>query len=577
MKNRIASSRPAACFLFLAALFPVLSGPLFARVVRLSEARTAAIRLVALENLRPGLRLTPGTLSVASVQPLTSQGQAIGFLVELGPRGFMILSGVTEADPEVFVSFGGSYASLQGHSLLARILAGLGETRDSSSPAVIRNSKTGLAGPASRPAAADIARHEQLWSLLLGVSSPASSLMLDLTGEGEVPPLLTSHWKQDYPYNRYTPFIGGARTLAGCTAIAMAQVMNYWECPRQGRGSHSYLWRGQTLSADFEHAYDWGWMLDSYDSGYTLAQANAVGRLVSDVGISIDMYYGTSASSAEVNRNNALVAFFKYSPDLHFIMRFEFADWTAWFGAFRSQMDARQPVVLAALTPDFGQSHCLVVDGYRTSPSDQIHVNMGWGENSDCYASVESIYGYGSESDWALVDIHPEVLTLSIESDVSRGTTDPGPGIYERTWKSIATVAALPDPHYELKGWSGDASGTANPLEITMDRNKRVTAEFQRIIAAPLNVSGEKVLNRSLSQAEYINVLAFQANSDNIDIAGYKIYSVEGSARTELASLDANTFKYLHRGVTRDKVYVYEIVAVNTEPREGHPATVVVQ
>ena len=489
----------------------------------------------------------------------------------------MILSGETEAVPEVFASFAGTYASLAGHSLLARILAGLREIRGPSGQAVIPESRAGLSGPASRPAAADVARHERLWNLLLGVSSPRSSLMLDLESEGEVPPLLTSHWKQGYPYNKFTPLLGGVRTLAGCTAIAMAQVMNYWECPRLGQGTHSYLWRGQTLSVDFEHAYDWGWMLDSYDAGYTLAQANAVGRLLSDVGISIDTYYGTSASSAEVNRNNALVAFFKYSPDLHFIRRFEFADWTAWFGAFRGQMDARQPVVLAAVTPDFGQSHCLVVDGYRTSPSNQIHVNMGWGENYDCYASVESIYAYGSEGDWALIDIHPEVLTLRIESDVSRGTTDPGMGIYEKTWKSTATIVALPDPHYELKGWSGDAAGSANPIELIMDRNKHVTAEFQRIVAAPLNASGQKVLNRSLSQAEYINVLTFEANPGNIDIAGYKVYLVEGSARTELASLDANTLEYLHRGVTRDKVYFYEIVAVNNEPREGHPATVVVQ
>ena len=87
MKHRIAPPRPKAGFLWLAVLLCALSGPLFARVVMLSEARTAAARLVALENLRPDLRLTPGTFSVASVQPLTSEGRTIGFLVNLSPQG----------------------------------------------------------------------------------------------------------------------------------------------------------------------------------------------------------------------------------------------------------------------------------------------------------------------------------------------------------------------------------------------------------------------------------------------------------------------------------------------------------
>jgi hypothetical protein len=563
--------------LILAASLLVISGLLQARVVTLPEARTAAIHLVAMENFRPDLRLTPGPFSPGAVQALTSQGQTIGYLMELHPQGFMILSAETEAVPEVFVSFSGDFASLEGHSLWAGILSYLKDGGDRSDFSRDSASRGGRTDREAGLRAADIERHERLWGILLGTQAGFSSYILTSLTEEEVPPLLTSHWKQNFPYNLYTPLVGGSRTLAGCVAVAMAQVMNYWECPRQGQGHHSYTWKGQTLSADFDHAYDWGWMLDSYDSGYTLAQAQAVGRLVSDVGISVDTYYGTEASSGEVNGNNALVNFFKYSPDLHFVMRFSFPDWVSWFEVFKSQMDIRRPVVLLTQTPDYSKGHALVVDGYRTSPSDQVHVNMGWGENYDCYCSVEDMHGYGSESDWALVDIHPTILTLTIRSDVSRGSTDPEPGIYDKNWESEATVTALPNPHYELREWSGDASGTDNPLRVVMDRNRKITADFQRIIYAPLDAAGQKVLNRSLSQAEYINVLTFQAHPDNVDITGYRIYLVEDGQRTELATLGADTFEYRHRGVFRDKVYVYEIVAVNTEPREGHPATVVVQ
>lgn len=535
------------------------------------------MRLVALENLQPDLRLTPGTFSVATVRELTSAGQPIGFLVEMAPSGFMILSGVTEADPEVFVSYRGDYASLKGHALLARILDGLKLSRGPAGSPTKRATLSGGVEVENGPAAVDIERHERLWDLLLGSQLGFSSFWPDILGEEDVPPLLTSHWKQGYPYNLYTPLVDGFPTVAGCVAIAMAQAMNYWECPGAGQGSHSYNWNGQILSANFEHPYSWDRMLDSYDGYYTALEADAVGRLVSDVGISVDMEYGRGASCTEVNKNNALVNFFKYSPDLHFVMRFSYPDWTAWFGVFKGEMDAQRPVVLATQTPNASKSHAIVVDGYRTSPSNEIHVNMGWGENYDCYCSVEDIYGYGSEGDWALVDIHPETVILTLQA-AAGGTTDPSPGVSDHPYGSVVTLRAFPDPHFEFLNWYGAGlNDPRNPLDLTLRRNAMVTAMFRRIIYAPVNAAGQKVLNRSLSQAEYINVLTFEANPDNIDITGYTIYLVEGTTRTALATLDANTFQYVHRGVARDKVYVYEIVAVNNEPREGYPATVVVQ
>ena len=53
---------------------------------------------------------------------------------------------------------------------------------------------------------------------------------------GGVEPLLTTHWDQDYPYNGYCP----RGTVTGCAATAQAQIMNYWQHPAFGQGSHSY-------------------------------------------------------------------------------------------------------------------------------------------------------------------------------------------------------------------------------------------------------------------------------------------------------------------------------------------------
>lgn len=43
---------------------------------------------------------------------------------------------------------------------------------------------------------------------------------------------------------------------------------------------------------------------------------------------------------------------------------------------------------------------------------------------------------------------------------------------------TIAPVSAVPDAAHDFAGWGGDAGGTANPLGLTMDRNRTVQALF---------------------------------------------------------------------------------------------------
>jgi uncharacterized repeat protein (TIGR02543 family) len=60
------------------------------------------------------------------------------------------------------------------------------------------------------------------------------------------------------------------------------------------------------------------------------------------------------------------------------------------------------------------------------------------------------------------------------------GTTDPAPGAYSYDAGTDVAITATPDIGYGLTGWSGDASGTDNPITITMDEDKSITASFIR-------------------------------------------------------------------------------------------------
>jgi len=158
------------------------------------------------------------------------------------------------------------------------------------------------------------------------------------------------------------------------------------------------------------------------------------------------------------------------------------------------------------------------------------------------------------------------------------GTTDPSPGTHTYDQGTTVTVRAILNKYYIFNHWSGDLSGSANPETITMNSDKSIKANF-RLIYPPLNVSGQKTLNRSLLQGEYINVLKWEANSNNqgINIAKYRIYQIDGNQRNLLVELDAGTFEYWHRNVEETESYLYEIAAVTAWGREGQPINLTIQ
>lgn len=61
------------------------------------------------------------------------------------------------------------------------------------------------------------------------------------------------------------------------------------------------------------------------------------------------------------------------------------------------------------------------------------------------------------------------------------------------------TNTALPDPGQEFLGWSGDAQGLDNPLVVTLDRSKTITARFTRRPRLDLETSGKDAVLLTLT------------------------------------------------------------------------------
>ena len=223
-----------------------------------------------------------------------------------------------------------------------------------------------------------------------------------------VGPLLTTQWNQWEPYNGQCPVMnGGYMPPTGCIATAMAQIMNYWQWPKQGCGAHQNSTETKEYRDFTKSHYDWDNMLNTYSEGnYTEQQGQAVAQLMADVGCSMNMGYGGALGSATViyNAYLSLVSFFGYSQDLRIYN-------SSWGTAdpdetIRAEIDAGRPILMEVPTPS--GFHAVVCDGYNTDG--YYHLNYGWAGQADGFYLPTAIYGGTSFSMLGheyIVGIHP--------------------------------------------------------------------------------------------------------------------------------------------------------------------------
>ena len=220
---------------------------------------------------------------------------------------------------------------------------------------------------------------QQIAALGKNYKANTTSTRAEFTGEKL---LNTAKWNQGAPFNKYTP----NNYVTGCVATAGAIVMKHHGYPAKGVGSHSYTWNGQNLTASFEHDYDWANMPGRY-TGDNDAAFDGVARLMSDLGIAVNMQYanGGSASALE-DLVTALKKYFGYSKYARHL-KIEDLGAEAWNGRLRAEIDANRPVLYAASDANVG-GHSFVIDGYK---DESFSVNWGWGGYCDGFYRIGAL------------------------------------------------------------------------------------------------------------------------------------------------------------------------------------------
>ena len=231
-----------------------------------------------------------------------------------------------------------------------------------------------------------------------------------------IAPLVGTNWNQGRPYNDLCPTIDGTKTVTGCVATTVAQLMYYHQWPETACTAID----GYTTTtldknkADYEltvsgldaTTFAWSDMIANYtpvnaETGKryldgTDEQKAAVATLMLYCGTALQMSYGLSANGGSAAYSEAipyaLKSCFGYDGGIQHCYRKNYS-YTAWVDLIYSELEANRPVALGGQST--GGGHSFICDGYQyDNDADYFHINWGWAGSSDGYFQLSALNPY---------------------------------------------------------------------------------------------------------------------------------------------------------------------------------------
>jgi hypothetical protein len=311
--------------------------------------------------------------SILGHRKLEHNGRIIAYILDLSPEGCIVLSSDTDIHPVIAYSLRGRFLmeDAPDNVFLHLLELDMGNRLDAL-PATSEKLKK---------------KNSALWENYLAQDE---SIVQVLSSEDVWGPWLETTWYQGYPYNTYCPIdpTTGNRSIVGCAATAMAQIVYFWKYPT----SLTFSWdedhyisnegKEKEIKIDDDHqALDFPSfdelnqkLVDiKYDGN-----VDEIAAICFTCGISANMNYSSQGSGTY-----AYYVFRGYSK-----LRYTFVDkWMHeedFYDVLKGDMKEARPAQLHIYSDSSG--HAIVADGYRTNwageSGDFYHLNFGWGSSS---------------------------------------------------------------------------------------------------------------------------------------------------------------------------------------------------
>lgn len=236
--------------------------------------------------------------------------------------------------------------------------------------------------------------------------------------------LVKSNWTQDSPYNLFCPLDpqNGNRSIAGCPAVAMGQIVNYHQTINgvffsdEDDYYHNYDGRQYWIDNDYvANGFPSFPMLNEYldtlELHYRNQQVitnNDKAAIVFACGVAATQVF-TSTGSGTFGVSQALEAYQKFNFSAARLLTENDTDV---YTRMAENIADSLPVHLAVVNPAWSMGHNVVVDGHNAE--NYFHLNFGWGGSSNGWYQLPDEFPYGlTVLEGAVVDIIPNNVGIS--------------------------------------------------------------------------------------------------------------------------------------------------------------------
>jgi len=350
-------------------------------------------------------------LITETTQITNEKGEPLFYVFDLNPPGYIIVTGSYDLPPIIGYSFTSNFQGDTGGNPLFDLLY---------ADITLR-----LQYIQSIPEKTLEERHLQ-WDTFIKGTPLTNERFEQWPPEGSTPTggWLLTNWHQSAPYNNFCPLDiahGGTRSVAGCPAVAMAQILNYHNTTMNvvftDGDDYYHNYNGNQFWIDnnyvtygfksFPELNTYLSTLQSHYESQTPPTNDDKAAITFACGVAATQVYGASVSGT-FGVNQAYEAYQRFNCTTISLLDEDDPDL---YQRLTSNMKDALPAHLAIVNEGWTSGHNVVVDGYNTN--NYYHVNFGWG---------------GSYNGWYLIpDELPYSLTVieGVIVDILKNTAVP--------------------------------------------------------------------------------------------------------------------------------------------------------
>ena len=347
-----------------------------------------------------------------------------------------------------------------------------------------------------------------------------------------IQPMLNVKWGQGLPYNVLLPHVPtseNAHAYVGCVAVAMAQVMSYWQYPSRptktipGYTSNAGKTYAVTMPSLSPVDFDWENMQNTYyTNDSTSAECLAVATLMRYSTTAMQSSFGlTSTGSYTRNIPAKLIEYFGYKNSARYVYRESFTT-QAWEDLIYNELAEGRPVAYGGNKQSAG--HAFVCDGY--DGEGRFHINWGWAGKSNGYF----------------------LLNLLNPSDEGIGSAA---GAYGYVKGQGAAIGLMPDD-----GNDGEAAFSFEDLSISSSNNTRSAASANFSVA----VSGRFVNKTNVTSQFRQGWGLYNLDGELLDVLFIR-YTTSPIASGEYVSVNARSLSF-GAGITSGTYRILPIYSI---------------